>query len=66
MQSRNRDTDTENHSMDTKGGRERGMDWATGIDKYTLPCTQQITHENLAFSTGSSPRCPVETYVGRK
>lgn len=38
MQSRNRDTDTENHSRDTKGEGE-GMDWATGIDKYTLPYT---------------------------
>ena len=33
----------ENQSMDTKGGRDSGMDWETGIDKYTLACIQQIT-----------------------
>ena len=37
------DTDAENQSMDTKGGRDSGMDWETGIDKYTLACIQQIT-----------------------
>ena len=36
LQSGNRDTDTENRRMDTKGGRWGGMRWETGIDIYTL------------------------------
>lgn len=58
-------TDTENHSMDTKGEGRGGDGLGDWVDKYTLPCTQQITPENLAFSTGNSPRCSVATYVGR-
>ena len=33
LQGRNRDTDVENKSMDTKRG---GMNWKTGVDIYTL------------------------------
>ena len=32
MKSRNRDTDTENNSMDTKRGKGGGMDWEIGTD----------------------------------
>ena len=45
-QGRNRDTDVENKYMDTKGGNGGwgvgggGMNWATGIDIYTLICTK--------------------------
>ena len=35
LQGRNRDTDVENKLMDTKGGREGGMNWESGIDIYT-------------------------------
>ena len=36
LQSRNRDMDVENTSMDTKAGKTgSGMNWETGID----PCT---------------------------
>ena len=42
MQGRNRDTDVENKSMDTKGGSrgggDGGMNWEIGIDMYTLIC----------------------------
>ena len=34
MQSRNRDTDTENKHMDTKGLTGCGTDWETEIDIY--------------------------------
>ena len=36
LQSRNRDTDVENKSMDTKGGRRGEMNWENEIDIYTL------------------------------
>jgi len=38
LQSRNRDTDVENKRMDTKGGREGGMNWEIGINIYSLLC----------------------------
>ena len=44
LQGRNRDTDVENKSMDTKGesgtrvGCGDGMNWETGIDIYILIC----------------------------
>ena len=39
LQSRNRDTDTENKCIDTKGERWGGMNWAIGIDISTLLTT---------------------------
>ena len=49
MQGRNRDTDVENKSMDTKGGKSQGgdggvMKWDIGIDIYTLICIKWITN----------------------
>ena len=44
LQGRNRNTDVENKHMDTKGGKKVsggdgcGMNWETGIDKYTVIC----------------------------
>ena len=55
MQGRNRDTDVENKRMDTKGGKPRGggggavMNWAIGIDMYTLMCIKWITSKNLLY-----------------
>ena len=34
----NRDTDVENKHMDTKEGKEGGINWKVGIDMYTLLC----------------------------
>ena len=34
----NRDTDVENKHMDTKAGKEGGINWKVGIDMYTLLC----------------------------
>ena len=42
LQSRNRDTDIENKCMDTKQGKEDGMNWETGTDIYTLLCVTYI------------------------
>ena len=42
-------TDGESKHMDTKGGRECGMNWEIGIDIYTLICIKQITHKNLLY-----------------
>ena len=36
LQNRNRDTDIENKCMDTKGGREGGMNWEIEVDICTL------------------------------
>ena len=54
LQCRNRDTDVENKRMDTKGesGREGGgggMNWANGIDMYTLMCIKWMTNKNLLY-----------------
>ena len=34
----NRDTDVGNKHMDTKVGKEGGINWTVGIDMYTLLC----------------------------
>ena len=41
--------------MDTKGGKQQGdrgggvMNWAIGIDMYTLMCIKLITDKNLLY-----------------
>ena len=41
--------------MDTKGGQPQGredggrMNWAIGIDMYTLMCIQLMTNKNLLY-----------------
>ena len=41
--------------MDTKGGKRRGgggggvMNWAIGIDMYTLMCIKLMTNKNLLY-----------------
>ena len=41
--------------MDTKGGKRQGgggggvMNWAIGIDMYTLICIKLITNKNLQY-----------------
>ena len=64
MQGRNRDTDIRNECMDTGEGRGSGMNWEIGIDIYTLPCVRQVASGNLLYSTGSTVRCSVVTYMG--
>ena len=62
LQSRNRDTDTENKHMDTKlrGWGTNRMNWEIRIDIYVLLYIKQITNENLEYSTGNStPRSAV-------
>ena len=55
LQCRNRDTDVENKCMDTKweklqGGGDGGvMNWAIGIDMYTLMCIKWMTNKNLLY-----------------
>ena len=53
----------ENNCTDTKRERGGGMNWETGIDMYTLLilCIQQMTNENLLYSTGNSTQCSVLT-----
>ena len=64
MQSRNRDTDVENKSMDTEGERGGGMNWEIGIDRYKLLCIKEITNENLLYSTGNSTQYSVMSCIG--
>ena len=40
--------------VDTAWGGERGTNWESGTDLYTLPCIKQIGSWNLLQSTGSS------------
>ena len=51
MQGRNRDTDVENKRMHTKGESVGGrvMNWAIGIDMYTLMCIKWMTNKNLLY-----------------
>ena len=55
MQGRNGDTDVENKRMDTKGGKSQwgggggGMNWAIGIDMYTLMCIKLMINKSLLY-----------------
>ena len=55
MQGRSRDTDAENKRMDTKGGKLRWvghggvLNWAIGLDMYTLMCIKLMTNKNLLY-----------------
>ena len=54
LQGRDRDTEAENKRMDTKGGKGGGsggggMNWAIGIDMYTLMCIKWMTNKNLLY-----------------
>ena len=55
LQGRSWDTDVENRHMDTKGGKLRGggdgcvMNWAIGVDMYTLMCIKLMTNKNLLY-----------------
>ena len=54
LQGRNWDTDVENKRMDTKwesggGGGGGVMNWAIGIDMYTLMCIKFMTNKNLLY-----------------
>ena len=49
------DTDVENGHMDTKGGKLRWggdgdvLNWAIGIDMYTLMCIKLMPNKNLQY-----------------
>ena len=55
LQGRNWDTDVENKRMDTKGEKRPGgggggvMNWAIGIDMYTLMCIKLMTNKDLLY-----------------
>ena len=55
LQGRSWDTDVENKCMDTKGGKPqwRGdggvLNWAIGVDIYTLMCIKLMTNKNLQY-----------------
>ena len=63
----NRDMDTENKYMDTKGEHGGGSSWDIGIDTYALLilCIEWATNENILHSTGNSTSCTVVTGMGR-
>ena len=51
-----RDTEVENKRMDTKGGKRQGggwgggvLNWAIGIDMYTLMCIKLKTNKDLLY-----------------
>ena len=48
--------------MDLKG--RGGMNWEITIDICALPCVKQIAGGYLLYSTGSSARCSVMTWMG--
>ena len=53
--------------MVTKGETLRGgMDWETGIGKYTPPYTKSIGDKDLIFSLGKSIQYSVIAYMGKE
>ena len=61
LQSRNRDTDTDNKHMDTKEKREGKMNWEIEINIYMPQYIKQICNENLLYSSGNSTQGSVVT-----
>ena len=49
------------HGGEGQGG---GINWEIGIDIYTLSCVKQLASGNMLYSTGSSARCSVMTWLG--
>ena len=55
LQGRSWDTDVENKRMDTKEGKPQGrgdggvMNWAIGIDMYTLMCIKLMINKNVLY-----------------
>ena len=55
LQGRNSDTGVENKHKDTKGGKLRWggdggvLNWAIGIDMYTLMCIKLMTNKDLLY-----------------
>ena len=55
LQGRSWDTDVENGHMDTKGGKLRWggdggvLNWAIGIDMYTLMCIKLMPDKNMQY-----------------
>ena len=55
LQGRNWDTDVENKRMDIKGGKRWGaggggvLNWAIGIDMYTVMCINWMTNKDLLY-----------------
>ena len=44
----------------------RGINWKIGIDTYTLLYINQITNQNLLYSTGNSAQYSVMAYMGKE
>ena len=47
----------EGKHVDTKCGREGGMNREIGTDIYSLLCIKELANENLLCSTGNSVLC---------
>ena len=43
-----------------------GINWETGIDRYTLLFIKHITSKGLLYSTGSSTQYSVMAYIGKE
>ena len=56
--SRNRDTGVKNKRMDTKGLRRGGMNWETGIDKYTLLTLRSVNRKLMTACTAAQETLP--------
>ena len=61
LQDRNKDADIENRLMNTAREGERGTNWESSIETYTLPCEKQLASGKLLYNTGSSTQCCVTT-----
>ena len=42
------------------------MDWAFGIDIYTLLYMEWMVNRDMLFGTGNSTQCNVITHMGRE
>ena len=58
--------------MDTKGGKRLGgggggvMNWAIGIDTYTLMCIKLMTNKNLLYKKINKIKKNKQTYAQGK
>ena len=58
LQKRNRLIDLENELMARGKG---GIEWESGVDRYTLLYLEWITNKDQLYSTGNSAQCYIKT-----
>ena len=67
LQGRSWDTEVEKKPMDTKRGKWQGVvNWAIGIDMYTLMCIKLMTNKNLLYKNKIKLNLKIKTATTTK